>query len=141
MSTVIKTRPPVADLPPSKETGDETETAAIAKALGHPARIRIVRLLLEKQSCFGCDMVDEVKLAQSTVSEHLRILKSAGIITGEIERPRVCYSLNPDSLLPLAALLNAVFDKHGRGQLGGSFCCPPSGGDPKKSSTSSGVQE
>ena len=125
MSTVITTRPPVADLPPPKDkTGDET--AAIAKALGHPARIQIVRLLLEKQSCFGCDMVDEVKLAQSTVSEHLRILKSAGIITGEIEHPRVCYSLNPGSLVPLAALLNAVFDKHGRGELSGSICCPPS---------------
>jgi ArsR family transcriptional regulator, arsenate/arsenite/antimonite-responsive transcriptional repressor len=108
------------------ETEDETETAAIAKALGHPSRIQIVRLLVEKQSCFGCDMVDEVKLAQSTVSEHLRILKSAGIISGEIEHPRVCYSLNPDSLMPLAALLNAVFDKHGRGELSGSICCPPS---------------
>jgi ArsR family transcriptional regulator, arsenate/arsenite/antimonite-responsive transcriptional repressor len=131
MSIVTKTRPPIADLPPSKdETGDET--AAIAKALGHPARIQIVRLLLEKQSCFGCDMVDEVKLAQSTVSEHLRILKSAGIISGEIEHPRVCYSLNPDSLMPLAALLNAVFDKHGRGELGGSICCPPSKSAPAK---------
>jgi ArsR family transcriptional regulator len=107
------------------ETGDDI--AAIAKALGHPARIQIVRLLLEKKSCFGCDMVDEVKLAQSTVSEHLRILKAAGIISGEIERPRVCYSLNPGSLMPLAALLDAVFDKHGRGELGGSICCPPSG--------------
>jgi ArsR family transcriptional regulator, arsenate/arsenite/antimonite-responsive transcriptional repressor len=127
MSTVTKTRPRIAVLPPSKdETGDETETAAIAKALGHPSRIQIVRLLVEKQSCFGCDMVDEVKLAQSTVSEHLRILKSAGIISGEIEHPRVCYSLNPDSLMPLAALLNAVFDKHGRGELSGSICCPPS---------------
>jgi DNA-binding transcriptional ArsR family regulator len=86
------------------------ELAAIAKALGHPARIHIVRLLLAKQSCIGCDIVDEVGLAQSTVSEHLRILKEAGVITGEIERPRVCYSLNPDSLAPLAVLLNAVVD-------------------------------
>ena len=129
MATLTRTRPSVADLPPSKdETGDDT--AAIAKALGHPARIQIVRLLLEKQACFGCDMVDEVNLAQSTVSEHLRILKSAGIITGEIEHPRVCYSLNPGALMPLAALLTAVFDKHGRGELGGSICCPPSASDP-----------
>lgn len=129
MSTLAKTRSPVAALPPSRdEIGDDS--AAIAKALGHPARIQIVRLLLEKQSCFGCDMVDEVKLAQSTVSEHLRILKSAGIITGEIEHPRVCYSLNPGSLVPLAALLNAVFDKHGRGELGGTICCPPPESDP-----------
>jgi ArsR family transcriptional regulator, arsenate/arsenite/antimonite-responsive transcriptional repressor len=98
MPTITKARPPVADIAAGKGTGDEI--AAIAKALGHPARIQIVRMLLEKQSCFGCDMVDEVKLAQSTVSEHLRILKSAGIITGEIEHPRVCYSLNPGSLMP-----------------------------------------
>jgi len=110
----------------STETGTEA-VALIAKALGHPARIHIVRLLLEKQSCIGCDIVDEVGLAQSTVSEHLRILKAAGIITGEVEHPRVCYSLNPDSLLPLAVLLNAVFEKEGRGELNGSICCPPSG--------------
>ena len=131
MSPLTKTRPPFADLSARMdETGEAI--AAIAKALGHPARIRIVRLLLEKQSCFGCDMVDEVKLAQSTVSEHLRILKSAGIISGEIERPRVCYSLNPDSLMPLAALLNAVSDKDDRGKLSGSICCPPSGPDRAK---------
>lgn len=98
-------------------------TAAVAKALGHPARIQIIRLLLERQSCIGCDIVDEVGLAQSTVSEHLRILKAAGIVTGEIERPRICYSLNPDSLLPLAGLLNAVFEKDARGELRGSICC------------------
>ncbi len=106
----------------------------MAKALGHPARIHIVRLLLQKQSCIGCDIVDEVGLAQSTVSEHLRILRAAGIITGEIERPRVCYSLNPDSLLPLATLLNAVFEKERRGELRGSICCPPSGCETTRSS-------
>ena len=84
------------------------EIAAVAKALGHPARIHIIQLLLAKRSCIGCDIVDEVGLAQSTVSEHLRILKSAGVIVGEIERPRVCYSLNPDTVAPLARLLNAV---------------------------------
>lgn len=89
------------------------DIAAVAKALGHPARVHIVRMLLEKQSCIGCDIVDEIGLAQSTVSEHLRILKAAGIITGEVERPRVCYSLNPDRLKPLAALLEAVFARDG----------------------------
>lgn len=88
----------------------DDEAAGIAKALAHPARVRIVRLLLEKQDCIGCDIVDEVGLAQSTVSEHLRILKAAGLISGAIEHPRVCYSLNPDRLMPLAGLLNAVFD-------------------------------
>jgi ArsR family transcriptional regulator len=99
------------------DTATEEALAAVAKALSHPARIHIVRLLLEKESCIGCDIVDEVGLAQSTVSEHLRILKSAAIIRGEIERPRVCYSLNPDSLLPLAGLLNCVFANHQQGKL------------------------
>ncbi|MEX2482428.1 MAG: metalloregulator ArsR/SmtB family transcription factor [Gammaproteobacteria bacterium] len=85
---------------------DDAVLARIAKALGHPARIHIVRVLLERQTCIGCDLVDEVGLAQSTVSEHLRILKAAGIITGEIRRPRVCYALNPASLGPLAGFLN-----------------------------------
>jgi ArsR family transcriptional regulator len=81
------------------------DLAGLARALGHPARIRIVRMLIEKQACIGCDLVDEIGLAQSTVSEHLRILKAAGIITGEIEHPRVCYSLNPTALEPLREFL------------------------------------
>jgi ArsR family transcriptional regulator len=79
--------------------------AGLARALGHPARIQIVQTLIAKQACIGCDLVDQTGLAQSTVSEHLRILKAAGIITGEIEHPRVCYSLNPAALRPLRELL------------------------------------
>lgn len=117
--------------PGSEATLSDEDVAAVAKALAHPARIHIVRLLLEKQSCIGCDIVDEVGLAQSTVSEHLRILRSAGLVTGEIERPRVCYSLNPDRLMPLAELLNTVFEQDSRGELRGSICCPPSGCAPR----------
>jgi ArsR family transcriptional regulator len=65
-------------------------------------------MLIDKQACIGCDLVDEIGLAQSTVSEHLRILKAAGIITGEIERPRVCYSLNLTALQPLREFLAAA---------------------------------
>jgi len=90
------------------QDADNARIAAIAKALGHPARVRIVKLLLAKRACIGCDIVEDVGLAQSTVSEHLRILKAAGIITGEIERPRICYSLNPESLAPLADFLDAL---------------------------------
>ncbi|MGC9271493.1 ArsR/SmtB family transcription factor [Acidiphilium sp.] len=114
------------------------EIAAVAKALGHPARIHIVRLLLAKQSCIGCDIVEDVGLAQSTVSEHLRILRAAGIIKGEFERPRVCYYLNPDSLRPLAALLNAMFEKDSHGELSGSICCPPSDYKPTESPDQTG---
>jgi ArsR family transcriptional regulator len=84
------------------------ELAALAKALGHPARLQIVLALMRKNSCIGCDLADETGLAASTTSEHLRILKAAGIISGEIERPRVCYSLNVEALLPLKALLDDV---------------------------------
>jgi ArsR family transcriptional regulator len=81
------------------------DLARLARALGHPARIPIVRTRIEKEGCIGCELVDETGLAQSTVSEHLRILKAAGIITGQIERPRVCYSLNPTALEPLREFL------------------------------------
>ena len=134
MSVALRSR----QAPPRDRPTTGEEIAAVAKALGHPARIHIVRLLLEKQSCIGCDVVDEVGLAQSTVSEHLRILRAAGIIIGEIERPRVCYSLNPDSLRPLAALLDAVFQKDSDGQLSGSICCPPSGDKPTNSPDQTG---
>ena len=84
---------------------DETTTAALAKALAHPARIRILRLLQTTPGCIGGEIVGAVGLAQSTVSEHLRILKAAGVITGEIDGPRVCYALNPAALAPLAELI------------------------------------
>lgn len=100
---------------PIERTPSLDEAAVIAKALAHPARLHVVRLLHAKQACIGCDIVEEVGLAQSTVSEHLRILKAAGIIAGDIEGPRVCYSLNAESLVPLANLLNAIVAKAPRG--------------------------
>lgn len=84
------------------------EIAQLAKALSHPARVQIIRTLLARKTCIGCDIVEEIGLAASTTSEHLRILKDAGLITGEITRPRVCYSLNPASVAPLEALLRAI---------------------------------
>jgi len=80
---------------------EDQQEAALAKALAHPARIRILRLLQATPGCIGGEIVDAVGLAQSTVSEHLRILKAAGVIAGEIDGPRVCYALNPDALTPL----------------------------------------
>lgn len=84
------------------------QLAALAKALAHPARLGIVQMLQEKQGCIGCDIVDQVGLAQSTVSEHLRILKAAGIVTGEISGPRVCYALEPGALAPLHQFLAQI---------------------------------
>ncbi len=83
----------------------ENAVAALAKALAHPARLRILRLLARTPGCIGGDIVQAVGLAQSTVSEHLRILKVAGVIEGQIDPPRVCYALAPGALAPLAALV------------------------------------
>ena len=82
--------------------------ASIAKAMAHPARVRIIAFLLSKPGCIGGDIVDEVGLAQSTVSEHLRILKDAGIVQGAIDYPRVCYSLDPSALGPIRDLIEAI---------------------------------
>jgi len=88
----------------------DDEIALIAKALSHPARIQIIRLLLSEKTCIGGDIVDVVGLAQSTVSEHLRILKASGIIIGEITHPRVCYSLNPLRLNHFKDFLGLILD-------------------------------
>ena len=74
----------------SSPAPDAKQIASVAKALAHPARVRIIALLLSRPGCIGGDIVDEVGLAQSTVSEHLRILKASGLVVGTIERPRIC---------------------------------------------------
>jgi len=107
-ASTLVTRPG-KDQPVDDNTTDE-DIALIAKALAHPVRIQIIRLLLSKKTCIGGDIVDVVGLAQSTVSEHLRILKASGIISGEITRPRVCYSLNPPRLRPFNDFLNLILD-------------------------------
>ena len=72
--------------------------ADIAKALSHPARIKILHVLLEKQRCVCGDIVDELPLSQSTVSQHLKELKRVGLIDGEIEGPKTCYCINGEKL-------------------------------------------
>jgi ArsR family transcriptional regulator len=86
---------------------DVEHLAAAAKALGHPVRVRILRLLLDRQTCVTGDLVAELPVAQSTVSEHLRILREAGLVQGEIEGPRTSYCVNAAGL---AALKAAVAD-------------------------------
>ncbi|WP_103174497.1 helix-turn-helix transcriptional regulator [Paracoccus sp. SY] len=87
---------------------EDLRLAELAKALGHPARIRILRLLLATPGCIGGEIVEAVGLAQSTVSEHLRILKAAGIITGEISGPRICYAMNPQALDSLTRFIASL---------------------------------
>jgi ArsR family transcriptional regulator len=84
---------------------DDEALALLAKALGHPARVRILRLLIERNACVCGDIVDHLPLAQSTVSQHLKQLKDAGLIQGEIDGPRVCYCINPVVLKRLKVLI------------------------------------
>ncbi len=86
----------------------EEELAGLARAVSHPARVRILRFLAAQEGCIGGDIVEELELAQSTVSEHLRVLKEAGLIQGEIQRPRVCYRLDQAGLARLKELIHRL---------------------------------
>jgi len=87
---------------------DDDTLATLAKAAAHPARIRILRFLAEQQACITGDIVTELDLAQSTVSEHLRILREAGLVQGEIEGPRTRYCLNPNRLAELSSGIDVI---------------------------------
>ena len=89
----------------------DNKIAAIAKALSHPARVAILKLLIKKQACVCGDIVDELPLSQSTVSQHLKELKLAGLIQGEIEGTKVCYCVNLENL-DVASSLMAEFFAH-----------------------------
>ncbi len=89
----------------------EQEAATLAKALGHPARVRIMRLLLSHDACYCGQFVDELGLAQATVSQHLKMLKDAGLITGEIEGPRTCYCASRTRLAELHELVGLLLDE------------------------------
>lgn len=80
------------------------ELALLCKALGHPARVRILRHLAGQEGCVCGRIVDILPLAQSTVSQHLKILKQAGLVRGQVEGPRTCYCVDRDALSRLAAL-------------------------------------
>ena len=106
--------PPALSLPkevdrrPLDGPGAEAELAAFAKAASHPIRVKILRLLSRKDAHQCSHIVDELPLAQSTVSEHLRILRSAGLIKANEKGPRVAYCIVPAALERFKALLNGV---------------------------------
>jgi ArsR family transcriptional regulator len=96
------------DLPVSGSPEEETELALIAKALGHPMRVRILRILSERRACQCGELVAELPISQATVSQHLKMLKEAGLVQGEIDGPRVCYCASAERLGRLEALLGLV---------------------------------
>jgi len=88
--------------------GTDADLATIAKALGHTARVQIVRFLLSRDSCMCGDIVEHLPLAQSTVSQHLKMLKESGLIRGTIDGPRVCYCVESTVLERFKQLVSGL---------------------------------
>ncbi|OIN58553.1 ArsR/SmtB family transcription factor [Arsenicibacter rosenii] len=91
-------------------TDEHNRIAELAKAFAHPARVAILQLLAQKKACVCGDLVDELPLAQATVSQHLKELKRIGIIKGEINPPRVCYCINEAVWQEARELFGSVLD-------------------------------
>lgn len=89
----------------------EQELAAFAKAMSHPARIAILKLLAQQNECICGDIVEELPLAQSTVSQHLKELKNAGFIEGNIHGPRSCYCINWKAFEKFNTEFNSLFNR------------------------------
>jgi ArsR family transcriptional regulator, arsenate/arsenite/antimonite-responsive transcriptional repressor len=96
------------DLPLLSSEEGEAALASLAKALGHPVRVRIVRLLLARDACVCGELVEELPLAQATVSQHLKVLREAGLIQGDIDGPRVCYCVDRTRLMALQGLVGEL---------------------------------
>jgi ArsR family transcriptional regulator len=91
-----------------EQTADEARAVGMLRALGNPARFRIVQLLAARNACVYGELLGDLPLAQSTVSEHLKALKDAGIVQGTIEGPNTCYCLDPVALQFLADLFGSL---------------------------------
>jgi ArsR family transcriptional regulator len=83
---------------PDEPTARDRDLATLAKALGHPARVAILRMLIERGECICGEIVEVMPLAQATVSQHLKVLKDAGLVQGEVDGPRVCYCVDPKAV-------------------------------------------
>jgi len=97
----------------------DEQIALLAKAMGHPARVAIIRLLLKKQTCICGDIVDELPLSQSTVSQHLKELKEAGLIQGEITGVKTCYCINEVKWKKIGKLFDGLFNTNYKAKT----CC------------------
>jgi ArsR family transcriptional regulator len=93
------------ELNQNSNCSDEELLSIYTKALSHPARIKILNFLKKKKTCICGDIVNELPLAQATVSQHLKVLKNAGFIKGEISGPSICYCINPDTIKKFKKLI------------------------------------
>ena len=92
----------------AQTTTDEARAVRMFRALSSPARFRIVELLAARNECIVGDLVEALPLAQSSVSEHLTVLKDAGIVQGTVDGPNRCYCLNPEAFAFLRAVLGGL---------------------------------
>lgn len=92
-------------------TQKQNTIATMAKALGHPARVAIIEYLMKVDSCICTDIVNELPLAQPTISQHLKELKNAGLIKGEIEGNAICYCVSEKAIEKLRDYFGKIFDK------------------------------
>ena len=96
---------PDAGIWPELGSAADEELAQYAKALGHPARVKVLRILAQQESCISGEIAGKFDLAPSTVSQHLKVLKEAGLIRGEVDGPRICYCVEPNALRRLKGLI------------------------------------
>jgi predicted transcriptional regulator len=100
-------------------TKEQNAIASVAKVLGHPARIAILEYIITSQSCVCGSIVEEIGLAQSTISQHLKEMKRVGLIQGTIEGTSVCYCVNLEAWESLKTQFNKLFDS----AISGVDCC------------------
>lgn len=98
----------VGEMKTVEQTIDEARAVTMLRALANPARFRIVQLLAARNACVCGELVDDLPLAQSTVSEHLKVLRDAGVVQGTIEGPNSCYCLDPQALGFLTSVFAAL---------------------------------
>ena len=102
-----RTEPFASRTPSTRQAGD-CELAVLAKALAHPARVAILRTLIERGECICGEIVEALPLAQATVSQHLKVLKEAGLIRGDVDGPRVCYCVDPKAVRRFKELIGRL---------------------------------
>jgi ArsR family transcriptional regulator len=93
---------------PKTPVPEDEELASLAWALAHPIRVRILHLLKDRKACVCGELVEMLPVAQSTVSQHLKIMKDAGLIQGEVDGPKVCYCIDTDGLRRLKRLVSGL---------------------------------
>lgn len=101
-------------------TLEQVDLGKVLKVMGHPARIAILQSIIRSQTCICGELVTEIGLAQATISQHLKELKSVGLIQGTIEGTSVCYCINKDTWLVVKSALDGLFESANKC---GTDCC------------------